>query len=468
MSSALKLHFYGAAGCVTGSRHVLTTPQARVLIDCGQFQGIKSLRQRNRAPFPIDPQSLDAVFITHGHLDHCGWLPVLMRQGFKGPIYCSAPTQAVAELILRDSGKIQQEEAQRANEAGWSAHKPARPLFTLAEAEQCLQQFVPVETGVWLDLLPGLKVRWRRISHILGACFIEIESEGQRLVFSGDVGRSDDLLLPDPEKPEKADILVMESTYGDRLHQHTPLVGQLYRQISKTLERKGSVLIPGFSVERMQTLLWLLHQLEQSKQLPKVPVLFDSPLGQQMLALFARFPDWHQLSLQTLDALTHKVRVVESVQDSLSWAANPTPKIVIAGSGMLSGGRILNYLRHELPNPRSSILLSGYQASGTRGRLLQDGARELRLEGKYLPVKAQVKMLQGLSSHADQAGLLDWLSELKTAPEHVFLVHGEHQAADALRVKLNDSKGWSVSIPQFHEVYKLSPAKECAATSASL
>ncbi|MEZ0369231.1 MAG: MBL fold metallo-hydrolase RNA specificity domain-containing protein [Candidatus Sericytochromatia bacterium] len=460
MKSSIRIRFLGAAGTVTGSRHVLETPGARVLVDCGQFQGLKALRLRNREPFPIKASSLDAVLLTHGHLDHCGWLPVLMRQGFNGPIYCTGPTRAVAELILRDCGKVQEEEAERANQGGWSRHKPAKPLFTLYEAERCLKHFKTVSDGEWLNLLPGMQIRWRRVSHILGACFIEVQVQDHRILFSGDVGRVDDPLLYPPEKPERADALLLESTYGDRLHPRTVPMEQLHEIASRTLLRGGTLLIPGFAVERMQTLLWLLHHLEQQRVLPRVPVIFDSPMGQHMLDLFKDFPEWHRLDKQTVEDLTNQVHVVDHVMDSLAWAAYREPRIVLAGSGMLTGGRIMNYLGHELGNKDSTILLTGFQAEGTRGRLLQEGAKEIKLQGHILPVKAQIATLDGLSAHADQEGLLDWLSELNQPPEHLFLVHGEPQAAETLKEKLEDRYGWAAHVAAYQETRKLWNGKQ--------
>lgn len=455
MNSKFKLHFLGAAECVTGSRFLLETPAGRVLIDCGQFQGLKSLRLRNRESFGSDVTQIDAVFLTHGHLDHCGWLPVLVREGFKGKIYGSEPTLAVATLILRDSAKIQEEEADAANQGGWSRHQPALPLFDSAEAEHCLQHFQSIETHQWHELLPGLKVRWRPIAHILGACFIEIDCAGKRLVFSGDVGRSDDLLLAAPEKPEKADLLLLESTYGNRLHPERSPLEQLQEVVFNTLERGGSLLIPGFAVERMQTLLWLFQQLRLKKHFPRVPIVFDSPMAKNMLSLFQRFPQWHCLDSDTLGSLTSHVHIVEKALDSQVWAAYKRPRIVLAGSGMLNGGRILNYLWNELGNPDTTILLTGYQADGTRGRLLQEGAKEIKMNGHFLYVKAQIETLEGMSSHADCRGLIDWLSELKSAPEHMFLVHGEPDASQGLQDKIQQHRGWNAQIAHYQESVSL-------------
>lgn len=454
-NSAYRLQFLGAAGTVTGSRFLLETPRARVLVDCGQFQGLKSLRLRNREDFPVKPATIDAVLLTHGHLDHCGWLPLLMRQGFRGPIYCSEPSADVAALILRDAGKLQEEEAERANAGGWSRHKPARPLFTLSEAERCIKRLKPVAIDQWLDLVPGLKLRWQPVSHILGACFIEAESDGHRLVFSGDVGRANDPLLPPPQKPERADVLLLESTYGDRCHADSDPLAQLHEVVSKTLLRGGSVLIPGFAVERMQTLLWLLHQLEAQRVIPRVPIVFDSPMGEHMLELFRRYPDWHRLAPESLEALTEQVHVVSHYLDSQAWAAYREPRIVLAGSGMLTGGRILNYLGQELGNPDSTLLLTGYQAAGTRGRRLLEGERQLKLNGRFHEVRCQVEMLEGLSAHADREGLLDWLSELSAPPEHLFIVHGEAEACRGLRAAIRERYGWEARIAQDRESVKL-------------
>jgi metallo-beta-lactamase family protein len=453
----LTIRFLGAAGTVTGSRFLVQAEGHTLLIDCGLFQGLKQLRLQNWEPLPFPAKEIDAVLLTHGHMDHTGYLPCLLQQGFRGPIYATAPTRAVTEIILRDSGKVQEEEAERANLHGYSKHAPAKPLYTIREAEKTLSHLQTVSQQEWLELFPeaGIRARWHYNGHILGACFIELEIAGKTLIFSGDIGRSDDMLLYPPQKPDKADLLLIESTYGNRLHPHEDVAERLAELAAETLSDGGSLLIPGFAVERTQTLLLLLSQLIRQKRLPSVPIILDSPMGSAVLKLFAEFPEWHKLSEADAQALTAGIHVVTQAQESLKIAKRQQPKIVLAGSGMLTGGRMLGYLLYELPNPASTVLLSGYQAEGTRGRDLLEGASHLKIQGVHYPVRARVEQLHGLSAHADQAGLLDWLSELSSAPQQLFIVHGEPDAALALQNRLAEAKGWQSQIAQAGQVLAL-------------
>ncbi|MGE3726336.1 MAG: MBL fold metallo-hydrolase RNA specificity domain-containing protein [Candidatus Sericytochromatia bacterium] len=455
--TTLKIRFLGAAGTVTGSRFLVQAEGHTLLIDCGLFQGLKQLRLQNWEPLPFPAKEIDAVLLTHGHMDHTGYLPCLLQQGFRGPIYATAPTRAVTEIILRDSGKVQEEEAERANLHGYSKHAPAKPLYTVREAEKTLGHLQTVAQQEWLELFPeaGIRARWHYNGHILGACFIELEIADKTLVFSGDIGRSDDLLLYPPHKPDKADLLLIESTYGNRLHPHEDVAERLAELAAETLSDGGSLLIPGFAVERTQTLLLLLSQLIRQKRLPSVPIILDSPMGSAVLKLFAEFPEWHKLSETDAQALTAGIHVVTQAQESLRIAKRQQPKIVLAGSGMLTGGRMLGYLLYELPNPASTVLLSGYQAEGTRGRDLLEGASHLKIQGVHYPVRARVEQLHGLSAHADQAGLLDWLSALPSAPQELFIVHGEPDAALALQGRLAEAKGWQSQIAQAGQVLEL-------------
>lgn len=453
----IKLHFLGAAGTVTGSRFLLEACGQTLLIDCGLFQGLKALRLQNWEPLPFPAAQIDAVLLTHGHMDHTGYLPCLLQQGFRGSIYATEPTCEITRIILRDSGQIQEEEADRANRKGYSKHAPAKPLYTISEAEKTLNHLQTVERGQWLELFPkaAIRARWQYNGHILGACFIELEIEGKRLVFSGDIGRADDPLLYPPHKPTQADVLLIESTYGDRLHPDENVLQRLQALASETLARGGSLLIPGFAVERTQSLLWFLRQLQTENKLPDVPILLDSPMGSAVLDLFRKFADWHRLSPEECQNLTQGVRVVRHYNESHRWAKRQEPKIVLAGSGMLTGGRMLGYLTYELANPDSTILLTGYQAEGTRGRDLIEGASQLKIQGAYYSVRAQVAQLKGLSAHADQEGLVDWLSELTSAPQALYIVHGESGSAQGLQTSLKHKKGWQSHIAQAGEVLEL-------------
>tara|TARA_R100001143_G_scaffold61705_2_gene63152 strand:- start:1363 stop:2733 length:1371 start_codon:yes stop_codon:yes gene_type:complete len=456
MSERPKIHFLGAAGTVTGSKFLLELPDMKILVDCGMFQGIKKLRELNWQQLPVLASEIDLVLLTHGHLDHTGFLPRLINMGFTGRVLATAPTLDIADIILRDSAKIQEEDAERANLEGFSKHKPALPLYNTEDVEKTVSRFDPQPEGVWIEPLDGLKVRFQYVGHILGATFIEIETAGKRLVFSGDIGRKADPLLHEPKKPEKADILLLESTYGDRLHSDHDIQEKLIRVINQTVEKGGSLIIPSFAVERAQLLMYHLWQLHQKKKLPAgLPIIVDTPMGSSVSDLFHKHHKWHRLSANEFKQLSHRVREVKSYKETWEIIDDPQPKIVIAGSGMVTGGRVLSYLKIYLSKPETTILLAGYQAEGTRGRALLEGASELKFFGKYYSVKAKVEMLEGLSGHADQEELLHWVSELQFPPEQIFLIHGEPNSANILSEKLKSRFGWSSEIPELFEIREI-------------
>ena len=449
-----QIKILGAAGTVTGSRHLVESSDQRILVDCGLFQGLKALRLRNWEPFPIDPESIDAVLLTHGHLDHVGYLACLVRDGFKGSIYCTEPTAAVARVILQDGAKIQEEEAERANHKGFSRHKPALPLYTSKDALRALEHFVTVPTHQWIGLSEQNKCRWMPVGHILGACFLELDLNGLRVVLSGDIGRQDDPLLYAPERPKQADIVIMESTYGNRIHPQEDTGARLKSWVHQIISKKATLYLPVFAVERTQLLLLILHKMLQSGEIPKIPIILDSPMGTRVVDLFNQFPDWHRLDADASEVLTESVRVVESVGESMKLARKPGPRIVLAGAGMLTGGRILNYLITALPNKNNIIALTGYQAEGTRGRDLQEGASQLKIQGNYFSVHAQIKTLGSLSAHADQTGLCDWLQDIDTPPQQVILVHGEPEAAEGLKQALTDRYSWPIQIAEEGQTFQ--------------
>ncbi|MGB7843916.1 MAG: MBL fold metallo-hydrolase [Salinimicrobium sp.] len=455
MNKTLKLHFFGAAGTVTGSKFLLETPENNILIDCGLFQGLKELRELNWAQLPFAPEKIDMVLLTHGHLDHTGYLPRLVMQGFKGPVIGTAPTLAIAGIIISDSAKIQEEDAERANEEGSSIHEPALPLYTIEDAEKTMQLFQSRETDQWYSVSDHVKFRYRRNGHILGACFIELDIFGKILVFSGDIGREEDSLLEAPAKPEWADYLVMESTYGNRLHPKEDLDQIFSEAINQTLENQGTLIIPSFAVERLQTLMYQLWKLYDQNKIPHIPIFLDSPMGNEVLEVFERFPSWHKIPLHEMRALKKFFNIITSYKETWKTIDDHRPKVVIAGSGMVSGGRVLTYLRYYLNKPETTVLLAGYQAEGTRGRQLLEGASEIKIFGKYYQVKAKIKNISSLSAHADQQGLLSWVSEIKNIPETVFLVHGEKTASDVFRVKIKDTFGWHVQLPHLQETVEI-------------
>lgn len=454
MKSA-KLHFWGAAGCVTGSKYLLEFEGRRLLVDCGMFQGLKSRRVLNWEPWPVSPDSLEAVLITHGHLDHVGMLPRLVRDGFSGPVFGTAPSLEIARIVLEDSAKIHMEEAERALEEGYSRHEKPQPLYTLDDARAAISQFEPVPREDWQPREGWGRFRFRYNGHILGASFIELELEGKRFVFSGDVGRPRDELLGPPQRPDGADILLLESTYGNRRHPEADIEALLADHIRETIRERGACIIPSFAVERLQTVMFLLWKLLRSKRIPPLPVYVDSPMGENVLDLFERFPHWHKLPMEDYQGMRRQMNIISDYRDTWKAIDDPRPKVVVAGSGMLSGGRVLTYLSQLLDRATTRILLVGYQAEGTRGRNLLEGAHELKIFGKYIPVAARVEVLETLSAHADQEELLDWVSQIEQPPQQVYLVHGEPTAQDAFRIKLWEEKGWKSMIPGLFEAFDI-------------
>jgi metallo-beta-lactamase family protein len=451
----IKIHFLGAAGTVTGSKYLIETSEKNILIDCGMFQGLKELREKNWEYLPIDVSTIDIVLLTHGHLDHTGYLPRLVKQGFRGKIIGTAPTLAITKIILLDSAKIHEEEAEKANEEGYSKHKPAEPFYSVQEAEVTLGFFQSNARDEWFELSKNIKYRFRYNGHIIGATFIELEIFGKTFVFSGDIGREHDLLLYPPEKPEWADYLFMESTYGNKLHPQESVSDKLVELINKTIHNRGNLIIPSFAVERLQTLMFLLWKLYNENRIPNIPIFIDSPMGNNVLSVFQNFPDWHKLPMKDFNAMNNRMNIITSYKETWETIDNPQPKVVIAGSGMVTGGRVLTYLKQMIDKENTTVLLVGYQAEGTRGRQLLEGAYELKFFGKYYPVKAEVHHIESLSAHADQQGLLDWTSNIKNIPEETFLIHGEPTAQDAMRVKLRDSYGWKVTIPKLYEIREI-------------
>ncbi|TAH40102.1 MAG: MBL fold metallo-hydrolase [Bacteroidetes bacterium] len=448
----ISIHFLGAAGTVTGSKYLIDTVEKKILIDCGLFQGLKKLRLLNWDYLPVKVEDIDLVLLTHGHMDHTGYLPRLLKLGFKGEIWGTSPTLDIAEIILRDSAKIQEEEAERANKEGYSKHTPAKPLYTLKDAERAIQHFKAIPEGEWIDAYPRIRIRFQYSGHIIGATFIELDIHEKRFVLSGDIGRKQDLLMRAPKKPEKADVLFIESTYGDRLHPNEILEEKLRDIVLGTVSKGGTLIIPSFAVERTQTLMYLLWLLREKNSIPLIPMIMDSPMGANVLKVFHDHRDWHKLPIEQCTKMCDIFRIVKDFKETWEVIDNKNPKIVIAGSGMISGGRVLTYLQKYIDKAETGILLAGYQAEGTRGRKLLEGASELKLYGKYFPVKASIFNLQVLSAHADQAELLDWMSEIKSKPENIFIIHGEAQAADTFRVKIKDTYGWSAKIPELYSI----------------
>lgn len=455
----LTLSSLGAAGTVTGSKHLLEAGGVRILVDCGLFQGLKNLRERNWRPLPVEASSIDAVIVTHAHLDHTGYLPRLVREGFQGPIIATPATESVSAIILRDSAFLQEREAALLNKYRATKHSPALPLYDGADAEAALAKFTTRPFGTQFDL-PGLgsaapQVTFRRAGHILGAATVEVQWHGRRIVFSGDLGRYDDPLMPDPEPVPAADHLILESTYGDRRHDRTDPLDALAGVIDTTVARGGTIVVPAFAVGRAQTLLYHLWQLRDAGRLPDIPVYLDSPMAINASELLRTHQADHRLPPGVYDEMCALARYTRDPEESEQISADRDPKFVISASGMATGGRILHHLKAFAPDERNTIMTTGYQAPGTRGRSLVSGAEFLKIHGDWVPVRAEVANMRMLSAHADPDELVRWVSHLRAAPRRVFLVHGEPQAAESLRSRLDREFGWRATVPQQNQVFDL-------------
>lgn len=451
----MKIQFLGAAGTVTGSKTLVESNGIRILIDCGLFQGGHELRQQNWNPLPVLPSSIDFVLLTHGHLDHCGWLPRLVDQGFEGKIYCTSPSKAITQLILMDSAKIQEEEAEKANKEHYSKHIPAQPLYTVEQAEKVLPFFrvVPLEKKINLDA--EISARYFYAAHILGACSIELNIEGKKLVFSGDIGRDNDDLLFPSVKPQKADYVFLESTYGNKLHPDNDPKEELAEYINETYEKGGNVIIPSFAVERAQAIMYLIWQLKKEGRIPEMPYIIDTPMGIEMVELFTENREWHKLRMDQCAEMCKVFTMITEYEDTIAAIYDDQPKVVIAASGMLTGGRVLSYLERYIVRPESMVVIVGFQAEGTRGRKLLEGAKEIKIYGKYYPVEAKIVEIEGLSAHGDQDDLLNWLSQLENKPETVFLVHGEAEALTGLKNKIEEKYQIHCEIPHQEQVIEI-------------
>ena len=455
------VEFLGATRTVTGSKHLLSVNGQRVLVDCGLYQGLKELRLRNWQSLPFRPSELDAVVLTHAHLDHSGYLPRLVRQGFDGPIYATPGTIDLLGLLLPDAAHLEEEDADYANRKGYSKHRPALPLFTLDDARAVLRMLRPVPYGERLDVAPGIELRFQDAGHILGsafACFrLHLRQQARTVVFSGDLGRYDQPILRDPTQISEADCLVLESTYGDRLHPAIDVKEQLAAIVNQTVEAGGHLLIPSFAVGRAQHLIFLVRELEEERRIPVLPVFLDSPMAASATRLYLTHlenqdPAMADLVKKHAEPLTTRdFRVASSVAQSKAAMAHEGSCIVIAGSGMATGGRILHHMGQRLPDSRTTLLFTGFQSEGTRGRRLLEGEREIKLHGAFIPVRARIAELQNLSAHADYDEILRWLSGFSRRPDKVFLVHGEARAAEALKTRIEQRFGGAVRVPDYAE-----------------
>jgi metallo-beta-lactamase family protein len=447
----MQLQFLGATGTVTGSKYLLRSASSQILVDCGLFQGYKDLRLRNWSPLPVPAHSIDAVVLTHAHLDHSGYLPLLARQGFRGKVFCTSATRELCRILLPDSGHLLEEEAEYLNRHGLSKHAPALPLYTRDDALRCLKMLEPVEFGKPWKPAPGLNARLSPSGHMAGSSFVHLDDGKRAVLFSGDIGRPEDLLLKPPAPMDGADYLVLESTYGDRLHERADVLQQLADVINRTAARGGIVLIPAFAVGRAQMLMYCIHLLKTRRAIQDMPVYLNSPMAASASQVYRRHVDELRLSLAECDAMARAVQVVETPEESRQLNERHGPMVIIAASGMATGGRVVHHLKAFAPDPRNTILFAGFQAGGTRGATIAAGAPSVRIHGQDVPVRAEVAMLGTLSAHADAAEIVEWLRGFSAAPRQTFITHGEPAAADAMRLRIERELHWSCHVPYYLE-----------------
>lgn len=452
----MQLTFLGAVGTVTGSKYLLKSGEKRILVDCGLFQGLKQLRLKNWEKLPIKPSDIDAVVLTHAHIDHSGYLPLLVKHGFKGRVYCTEATRDLCEVLLPDSAHLQEEEAEYANRRGFSKHHPALPLYTREDALKALELLTAVdyEQDVYLD--DDLTLRFSPNGHILGSAFVRIHNKKTSVLFSGDIGRPDDILMRAPAPIKQADYLLIESTYGNRLHDKTDPKVKLAAIINKTAKRKGVVLIPVFAVGRAQELLYYIYLLKSSGAISQdIPVYLNSPMAVDATEIFTHHRNEHRLSPEQCRAMSRTAHMVNSVEESRALNERKGPMIILSASGMASGGRVVHHLKAFAPKSNNTILFVGFQAAGTRGAAMIDGAESIKIHGEYVPVKADVEFISNFSAHADYAEILAWLGGFVTPPKKTFIVHGEPIAADAMRIHIEEKLKWRVEIPDYLETFTL-------------
>jgi metallo-beta-lactamase family protein len=458
------LQFLGAAGGVTGSKYLFSYGDEQVLIDCGLFQGLKELRQRNWAPVPIDLTRLRAVILTHAHIDHSGYLPRLVSKGYEGPVYATPGTCDLLGVMLPDAAHLQEEEARYARQKGYSRHSPALPLYTVEDAGQSLTLLRSIRIGESIEVIKGVTLEFSRVGHILGAGSVSLSFavNGQRrvLIDSGDVGRYGRPILKDPDPASAADWLLLESTYGNRLHEKDSEV-ELRGLIKETVAQRGCLIIPAFAIGRTQDLIYIIRKMEDDGEIPAIPVHVDSPMGLEATEIYCRHTEEHDIEMARLRSTddcpisSRRMVVHRTPEQSKSINQLKGPMVIISASGMATGGRVLHHLKHRLPNADTTVLFAGYQAEGTRGRALQDGAKEVKLLGEVVPVRAKIKVIDGFSAHADQQEILRWLGTVKKAPRMTYIVHGEPPAANALADVIRERLKWKVEVARHQQKVSL-------------
>ena len=455
------LTFLGAAGTVTGSKHLLDRGGRRVLVDCGLFQGLKDLRLRNWSPFPIEASTIDAIVLTHAHLDHCGSLPRLVAQGFRGRVFCTPGTQDLCSLVLPDSAHLQEEEARDANRHGYTKHEPALPLYTSEDAARALTLLQPVGFNRPVPVVAGVEVEFLSAGHLLGSAYARVRlPDGRAILFGGDLGRYGRPVLPDPSPVDSADVLLVESTYGDRLHPPDDGGARLAAIINDTVARGGKLIIPSFAIGRVEEVLYWLKHIEDANRIPVLPIFVDSPMAGKALQFYASRadeldPDVRPPARGVSAFATRRLTVIASPQQSKELVASRQPSIVIASSGMATGGRVIHHLEATLPGAKNTVLFVGFQAEGTRGRTLVDGIKQVRMKGRDIPVAARIERIDSMSAHADAAEIMRWLSVFSRPPSMTYLVHGESVALEALRARVQTELRWPVHIARYQERVEL-------------
>jgi metallo-beta-lactamase family protein len=446
---SVTITFLGGAGTVTGSKYLVQHDGKRLLVDCGLFQGYKQLRLRNWNPLPVPPDQIHAVLLTHAHLDHSGYLPLLAKEGFTGHVYASRGTHDLCRILWPDSGHIQEEDAAFANRHGFSKHAPALPLYTRQDALDALPLLKAVEFDKTINLMPGWKASFSSAGHILGASSILLEVAGRRILFSGDLGRPDDLIMSPPDAAPQADTVLIESTYGDSVHPQEDIPSELAPALQRVAKRGGVAVVPVFAVGRAQALLHAIHLLKMKGELPSsLPVFLDSPMAVHTTHLFEDHPGEHRLSHQDTRALTRNATMINSTDESKALASRHGPMVILSASGMATGGRVLHHLAHYAGNHRNMIILTRYQAPGTRGATLASGAKSVRIHGRDVDVNAEVVQLVSASAHADANQLLAWLRTMPQAPDQVYVVHGDAGPADMMRSRIKHELGWRAVVPE--------------------
>jgi len=461
----VRLKFLGGAQTVTGSRYLLEINNFKLLVDCGLFQGLPELKIKNWENIPIVAKEIDAVVLTHAHLDHTGYLPRLFKEGYSGPVYCTKPTSELLEILLRDSAKLQEEEVEFAKKKGYSVHKNPKALYDSYDVEKVFPALRGYYYKTLIKINDEISIKFHNASHILGASIVEVflkgKTQSKKIVFSGDLGRTNDPILYPPEKIKEADILFVESTYGNKKNPNKNPEDTIADIINTTFKRKGVVLIPAFAIGRTQNLLFYIRNLLKDKKIPDVPIYFDSPMAISATKLYGQNYDFHKINFNELNddhsflQMSHNFKRINSHSASVGLNDIKSNAIIISASGMMNGGRILHHLYNRLPRPNDTLLLVGFQAEGTRGRRIEDGEPEIRIFGQDVPVKCHIAKIEGLSAHADQDELMDWLGGFNRSPKYTFIVHGEKKASKALSKKIDQELGWNSIVPKYLDSFEL-------------